>query len=187
MIRDASSGRRRPLRLDAPQARADNPRVRRPPRDRRATLRFLGTLALASLTGCNPSEPSLRGVRLWEGEADCATCQAGAIDLTAYAEPRISLRRDRTYTVELTLSPGEHPDRCIYKFTWQTWRYDYLPREFKCSPVEQTMRSTFPTQRDPGAPRTETDRFGVAVNVYEVSTRSTVATLFERAYEVDWR
>lgn len=161
--------------------------MRRPARGRRATLRFLGTIALVSLTGCNPSEPSLRGVRLWEGEADCGACRAGAVDLMAYAEPRISLHRDSTYTVELTLTPAEHPDRCIYKFTSQTWRYDYLPREFKCSPVERTMHSTFPTQRDPGAPRAETDRLGVAVNVYEVSTRSRHATLFERHYEIDWR
>lgn len=150
-------------------------------------LRLLGPFALALVGGCSQSEPSLRGVRLWEGEAGCTTCQADAIDLMAYAEPRISLRPDSTYTVELTLLPGEHPDRCIYKFTSQTWRYDYLPREFKCSPVEATMRSTFPTTRDPGAPRVEADRLGVSVNVYEVSTRSSVAKLFERAYEVDWR
>jgi hypothetical protein len=106
----------------------------------------------------------------------------------AHQEPAITLRRDSQYTVEVQLSVGEYPDRCIYKITVQTWLFDALPREFKCSLPEDVMFSTFSTRRDPLVLNPVVpDRLSIVVNEYDVSSRQRVATLFERTYIVEWR
>jgi hypothetical protein len=106
----------------------------------------------------------------------------------AYQETVIGLRRDSQYTVEVQLDVGDHPDRCIYKLTAQTWVFDTLPREFKCYAPSERMYSTFSTGRDPGRliPIVP-DHLTIGVNEYEGSSRERVAALFAREYIVAWQ
>jgi hypothetical protein len=138
-----------------------------------------------SMLACARDETSLRTLRLWEGAPDCATCRAAALDLLANSNPVLSLKQGRTYTLEATLQLGSQEDRCLYRMATPTWRFDALPREFKCFPPAPTRVETIPATRDAtGPPPADGERLTVAVREYDVTTRERVADLFDRVYQV---
>jgi hypothetical protein len=139
----------------------------------------------ASLLACARDQTSLRTLRLWEGTPDCATCRAAALDLLANSNPVLPLKQGSTYTLEATLQVGDEEDRCIYRMATPTWRFDALPREFRCFSPAATIVETIPATRDVmGPPPADGERLSISVREYDSTTRERVANLFERVYQV---
>ena len=142
-------------------------------------------LLAVSMLACASDETSLRTLRLWEGAPDCATCQAAALDLLANNNPVLPLKQGRIYTLEATVQLGDNEDRCIYRMATPTWRFDGLPREFKCFDPAPTIVEVIPATRDVmGPPPADGERLTVSVREYDVTTRERVAELFARVYQV---
>jgi hypothetical protein len=141
----------------------------------------------ASMLACTRDETSLRTLRLWEGAPECAACRAAALDLLSNTDPALSLKQGRTYTLEATLQVGDQEDRCIYRMATPTWRFDGLPREFKCFTPAATLVETIPAIRDTsGPPPPDGERLTIGVTEYDTTTRERTAVLFDRVYRVTW-
>jgi hypothetical protein len=126
-------------------------------------------------------------VTLWEGQPDCGECQARAVTLWPDPPPRITLRRDSTYTAQLEMQPSGDSDACIYKFVSNTWSLPQIP-SFDCTPEQEVMRRSFSTRRDPVPPR-DPDLLFLRVDRLCISRPfggCDGVTLLEQQYPVDW-
>jgi hypothetical protein len=154
---------------------------------RRVVVAALGTLALQLSTGCSPRQTRLTGVIMWEGSADCSTCRTDALDLRTLPGSSLTLKRNDTYTVEVSLELGEHPENCIYEIVGVTWLFNGLPHEFNCGTAEPRMLTSVSTTRDPYVTYTGPDSLSVRVWEYNSATRGLVAMHFARVFEIAWQ
>jgi hypothetical protein len=152
---------------------------------RRINLAAVGILALQLSLGCSPRATRLTAVIMWEGAASCSSCEAAALDLRTFPSSSLTLKRDTTYTVEVSLELGDQPENCIYQIVSTTWIFDGLPHEFKCMPAAARMLSPFSTTRT--NLYMGPDSLSVRVTEYNSATRQLVAERFSREFAIAWQ
>jgi hypothetical protein len=150
-----------------------------------ATLLVAGVLGAGA--GCGSRESTLRALLLWPGEASCAACRAGAVDLMRHSGGPVTLVRESPYTIEAQFDLGDEPDRCIYyMFRSASWRIHPGPplpsREFQCTPIGASVTSAGSTVGAPG----EGGQMRVSVAEYDQVRRQKVVQHFDREFEVAW-
>jgi hypothetical protein len=156
-------------------------------RARRIALAAAGALALQLSSGCSPRETRLTGVILGEGEAAGSSCRAAALDLRTFPGSNLTLKRNATYTAEVSLELGDHPENCIYQIVGTTWLFDGLPHEFKCMTAAARLLTPFSTTHDPNTHYMGPDSLTVRVTEHNGATRHLVAEHFSREFAIAWR
>jgi hypothetical protein len=124
---------------------------------------------------------------MWEGKADCSSCRATAWDLHTFPGSSLPLKRNSTYTVEVSLELGDHVENCIYKIVSTTWLFNSTPREFNCFSAESRMLSPFSTTRDSTSYYMGPDSLSVRVTEYNSVTRQLVGEHFSREFAIAWQ
>jgi hypothetical protein len=152
------------------------------------TTRLRGMLLVAGVlgaAGCGTRESTLRALLLWPGEASCAACRVGAVDLMRHSGGPVTLVRESSYTIEAQFDVGDEADRCIYyMFRSASWRIHPGPptREFQCTPIGASVTSEGTTVGASG----DGGQLRVSVAEYDQLLRQKVVQHFDREFEVAW-
>jgi len=154
------------------------------------TTRLWGMLLVASVlgaAGCGTRESTLRALLLWPGEASCAACRVGAVDLMRHSGGPVTLVRESSYTIEAQFDVGDEADRCIYyMFRSASWRIQPGPpiptHDFQCTPISASVTSAGSTVGASG----EGGQMRVSVAEYDLVRREKVVQHFDREFEVAW-